>query len=148
MVPDSEYVLTWDTSLLKYFVDGNGINLGYEKVSENVTIFLVGSGEDESGLSILLLEHCGRSTTSRAVEIGPCNFIAAHTCRRIVLWSSMHMFDLASVSWRFYGQVMKVQYCPRCILTARWLCCSSRLLHTFHACLAMTLVENVHEIVD
>ena len=103
MVPDSEYVLTWDTSLLKYFVDGNGIDLGYEKVSENVTIFLLGSGEDESGLSILLPDHCGRSTTSRAVEIGPCNIIVDHTCRRIVLWSSVDVFVLTSISWRFHG---------------------------------------------
>lgn len=49
VVPDIEYVLTWDTALLKYFVDGNGIDLGHEKVSENVTIFLVGNVEDEGG---------------------------------------------------------------------------------------------------
>ncbi|CAN0354725.1 unnamed protein product, partial [Pylaiella littoralis] len=34
-------------TLLKYFERGEGANLGYEAVSENVTIFLVGSADDE-----------------------------------------------------------------------------------------------------
>lgn len=47
VVTDALYTLTWDTSLLKYFVDGDGDDLGYEKVSENVTIFAAGGGEGQ-----------------------------------------------------------------------------------------------------
>lgn len=48
VVAETPYTLTWDATLLKYFERGEGANLGYEAVSENVTIFLVGSADDES----------------------------------------------------------------------------------------------------
>lgn len=37
---DIPYTLTWETTLLKYFVNGEGAEPGYEMVSENVTLFV------------------------------------------------------------------------------------------------------------
>lgn len=54
VVTETEYTLTWDTQLLKYFVDGDGAEPGSDRVSENVTIYLVGSAEDEGGKAIEL----------------------------------------------------------------------------------------------
>lgn len=56
MVKDTTYTLTWDTPLLKYFVDGDESGVGYEAVSENITIFLGGSdGEGQCGQELRFL---------------------------------------------------------------------------------------------
>lgn len=44
MPVDTEYELTWDPTLLKYFVNGGeGAALGFEEVSKQVQLYIINS---------------------------------------------------------------------------------------------------------
>lgn len=49
MTVDAPYDLVWDPSLLKYFVNGEGANLGTEEVSEQVHLYVISNNNNSGG---------------------------------------------------------------------------------------------------